>query len=529
MANNLKDRNTIADSTIAFIENRLLYVGQELGDVEGDIQEFRQTRQLADMSAQAQLILQNSNEYAKELAQLETQLDILDNVASTLQDASSERILPNAVISEDAVFAGQVARYNTLLLERDKRLVSATPDNPVIINLNQQLSGLRQDMLANLNSTRDRLTITRHNLRRKTGQLTQEVREVPAIERTYLELARQQQIKQELYLYLMQKREETAISKTATISNSRVIDLPKAAGSPFSPNRNMILFTGLLIGLAAPLATIYLLNLTNTRVESKDDVTKRTQVSVLGEITHSKIKEPLAVTSGSRTAIAEQFRSLRTNLIFYLKDPDAKTMLLTSSMSGEGKSFVALNMAMVFALSGKRVVVMEMDLRKPKLSLNFDVTNKTGFTNFIIDNNLTSEAIVRPTDMHENLFLISSGPIPPNPAETLLSDRLAELMTYLKASFDYIIIDAPPIGLVTDAQLLASYTDLTIYVVRQGYTYKNQLQIPEELYRSGKMRPMAILINDIKTQGGRYGYTYGHGYYDNGRTNKPWWKFWITS
>ncbi|MFC3198977.1 GumC family protein [Parapedobacter deserti] len=527
MESNLKDRNTIADSTIAFIENRLLYVGQELGDVEGDIQNFRQDRQLADMPTQSQLLLQNSSEFVKQLAEVEIQLDILDNVETILTGDANERVLPNAVIPEDVVFSSQVTQYNALLLERDKRLMSATPDNPAIINLNQQLSGLRRDMLSNLSSTRNRLNITRNSLRREAGQLSRQVREVPAIERTYLDLARQQQIKQELYLYLMQKREETAISKTATISNSRVIDPPKAAAFPFSPKRTTVLLTGLLVGLALPFAVIYLRDLTNTRVENREDVSKRTRVSIIGEIMHSKGKETLVVTPGARTAIAEQFRSLRTNLIFYLNAPDAKTILLTSSMSGEGKSFVALNMAMVFALSGKRVVVMEMDLRKPNLSVRLNLASGTGFTNFVIDTSLSPADVVVPSEAHENLFLISSGPIPPNPAETLLSGRLSELMTYLNAAFDYIIIDAPPIGLVTDAQLLSQYADLAIYVIRQGYTHKNQLQIPEELYRSGKMKQIAILINDAKPQGGRYGYGsgYGYGYYDNDRANKSWWKF----
>ncbi|MBK1441645.1 polysaccharide biosynthesis tyrosine autokinase [Parapedobacter sp. ISTM3] len=533
MDNNLQDRNTIADSTIAFIENRLLYVGQELGDVEGNIQEFRQNRQLADMSAQSQMLLQNSNEYVKQLTELEVQLDILDTVSAILTNGANERVLPNAIIPDDAVFGGQVTRYNSLLLERDKRLLSATPDNPAVINLNQQLNTLRQDMLANLNNTRSRLIITRNNLRQKTGQLDRQVREVPAIERTYLNLARQQQIRQQLYIFLLQRREETAISKTATISNSRVIDPPKAAGAPFSPKRNMVLLTGILIGLAIPFATIYILDLTNTRIESREDISKQTQVSIIGEIAHSSTKETLVVTPSSRTAIAEQFRALRTNLTFYLKDPDAKAILLTSSMSGEGKSFVALNMAMVFALSGKRVVVMEMDLRKPNLSAKLDFSNQIGFTNYVIDPTLAPMDIVAPSGAHKNLFLIGSGPIPPNPAETLLSERLGELMTALRASFDFIIIDTPPIGLVTDAQLLSHHADLSIYVVRQGRTFKNQLQITEDLYRSGKMKNLAILINDVGTRGGRYGYGYGYGhgygYYDNGRKDRPWWKFWTRS
>ncbi|WP_257668503.1 GumC family protein [Parapedobacter tibetensis] len=522
--NNLKAKNTIADSTISFIETRLVFVGQELGDVEGDIETFRQSRQLADMNTQSQLLLQNSSDYIKELAEVETQLNIMANLKAYLLDEANERVLPIAILPNDMIFNSLVERYNTLLLDRDRRLLSATPDNPSIQNLNKQLSNLRADMLANMNNTQNRLEIIRNDLERKTGQLESEVTSIPATERKYLDLTRQQQIKQELYVYLLQKREETAISKTANISNSRVIDPPKVAAHPFSPRRSTTLLVGLLIGLAVPFIIIYLRNLLNTRVHTVEDITRYTQVPVAGEISHSPSKETLVVGWNSRSAIAEQFRSLRTNLAFYLNDPNRKTILLTSSMSGEGKSFVALNMAMIFAISKKKVVVMEMDLRKPNLSTKLNITNDFGYTNYVITQSLAPADIIKPSGIHEGLFIISSGPIPPNPAETILSNRMDELMTYMKKEFDYIIIDAPPVGLVTDAQLLSDHADLTLYLVRRGFTHKNQLAIPESLYRNQKMKQIALLINDMKSKGG-YGYGPGYGSYGEDAENhrKRWW------
>jgi len=531
--NNLQDKNTIADSTISFIDNRLLLVGQELGAVENDIESFRQSQKLADITAQSQLLLENSSEYVKQLADVETQLTILGNLRQYLLDEKNQRVVPNAILPQDVVFNSLVDRYNMLLLERDRRLLSATPDNPVILNLDQQLANLRNDMLTNLHNTQNRLETTRNELRRKIGQLESEVRRIPVTERQYLDLARQQEIKQELYIYLLQKREETAIGKTANISNSRVIDPPKADVVPFSPRRTVTLCAGLLIGLILPAAAIYLTGLLNTKIRHKEDVSRHTQVPIIAEISHNPKKQTLIVSKESRSAIAEQFRTLRTNLSFYLSQPDQKTILLTSSMSGEGKSFVALNMAMIFAISGKRVALMEMDLRKPNISVKLDSPNEVGFTNFVIDPDLAPTQILTPSRIHENLVLIGSGPIPPNPAETILSSRLDELMDYLKERFDHIIIDAPPVGLVTDAQLLAKYADASLYVVRQGYTYKNQLQIVEDLYRNKKMNQLAILVNDIDPKSnygyGGYGYGYGYGYYENSKADKPWWKFWAKS
>lgn len=530
MANNLANKNAIADSTIAFVDSRLDIVEKELYQIEQKIQSFRQSRSLANMPAQSQLLLESSTDYVKRLAEIETQLSILSDVEGYLTNENNTRVLPNAVVTGDVVFNTLIERYNELLLERGRRLLNATPENPSIVNLDEQLNGLRQDMLANLRSTQSRLTITKGDLERKTQQLDSEVKDIPATERVFLDLSRQQQLKHELYVFLLQKKEETAISKTATVSNSRVIDPPKAAASPFSPKRSATLLAGLLIGLIVPSAFIYFRELLDTKVRSKDEIKNQTSTPIIGEIIRSRYKNTLVVSQHSRSAIAEQFRTLRTNLAFYLTDPTQKVVLLTSSMSGEGKSFIALNLATILSLSGKRVVLMEMDLRKPNISIKLDQTARIGFTNYIIDNTLTPAEIVTPSGVNDNLFLIGSGPIPPNPAEVLLNPRLGELMQHLKNQFDYIVVDAPPVGLVTDAQLLSPYADLTLYLVRQGYTHKNQLQIVDELFRNQKMKQLAILINDINPKAGHgygygYGSSYGNGYYETDEAKKPWWKF----
>lgn len=504
------DRNTIADSTIAFIDNRLLLVSRELDNVEGNIQQFKQQNRLADLSEQSRILLDNASQYVKQLAEVETQINMVNSLSERLKTRKEERIAPSAILPQDMVFSALVDRYNGLLTMRDEKLMNATAKNPVVQNMNEQIGHLQEDMIANLSTTGDNLLIARNALQGKVGGMESEVRKVPATERIYLDLARQQQIKQELFVFLLQKREETAISKTSNIANAKVIDPPKSDNQPYSPRRFFILLVGLLAGVIGPVGIIYLRSYFNTRLMNRIDVTSRTQLPVIAEIGNSA-KGELVVKDGVRTPIAEQLRTLRTNLSFFLKENERR-ILLTSSMSGEGKSFIALNLSAVLALSGtqKKVLLVELDLRKPKVTEKLGKENKLGVTNFIISPGMRPEDIVQPSGLRDNLFLMSSGPVPPNPAELILHERMDELMAWASDQFDYVIIDAPPIGLVTDAQLLGKYADLTLYIVRQGYTFKHQINIAEELYRSRKLKNMALLVNDIK-QG--YAYT-GGGYYD---------------
>lgn len=509
---NLEDKNVIADSTISFIEDRLMYVGQELGDIEGNIQRFKQNSRLTNIGEQSKLLLQSSSSQIDQLAKLETQISVLEALKNFLDNGTKDnRVLPSAVLEGDIVFSALIEKYNALLLERDRQTLSSTDTNPFVENLDKQIQNLKTDIMSNLNSTLNAIRISASDLRSRGGSLNSEIRQVPATERKYLDLARQQQIKQELYIFLLQKREETAISKTSNISNSKVIDPPKADPNPISPRRRLIYLLGLLAGLTIPFAILYLRSTLSVRVENKDDIARELDIPIIGEIGSNKEEGVIVVTKDSRSPIVEQFRGLRTNLSFFLKDSE-KTILLTSSMSGEGKSFIALNLALILAISGKKVVVMELDLRKPNLANKINKVGGLGFTSFIISSELSYNEVVQPSGVNENLFIVSSGPIPPNPAEMILDSRTDELMASLKREFDYIIIDAPPVGLVTDAQLLSKFSDLTLYIVRQGYTFRDQLEIANDLFSKKKMKNLSIVVNDIKVNSG-YGYGYGYGYH----------------
>jgi tyrosine-protein kinase Etk/Wzc len=530
---NIEDKNMIADTTIAFIENRLDLVGRELGNIEGDIQGFKQGNKLANISEQSKLLVENTSKYITKIAEIETQLNISRALEEYLRDETNKRVVPTAVVAQDLVFSKLVEGYNALLLERDRQLLTSTEDNPYIKNLDDRISSMRLGMLSNLAGTSKSLEITRNELQRELNKLENEIKKVPLHERIYLDLARQQAIKQELYLFLLQKREETAISKTSNISNAKTIDFPKSDFKPYSPNKMMIMLLGLVAGLALPFARIYAIDLLNDKVQSKEDITKATKVPVVGEISHNEKDEILVIANNPRAVISEQFRALRTNIQFMLGSLNTKgnVILLTSSMSGEGKSFTSVNLGSVLAISGKKVLLMELDLRKPNLSPGLNIKSNIGFTNYVINPEVKLQDVILPAGIHENLFIVTSGPLPPNPAEMIMNSRVDIMMQELKAQFDYVIIDAPPIGLVTDAQLLNKYASLSLYLVRQKYTYKNQISIVEDLCANNKMKTMGIVVNDIKQSKGygygygSYGYGYGYGSYGEGKSKKKkWWE-----
>jgi len=529
---NLSDKNQVADSTIAFIKRRLMIIGSELGDAEGNIQGFKQKNNLADMTEQGKLLVATTGQYVSDLAKVETQISITNSLLDYLKDdASNRRVLPSSLMPADLVYSSAIEKYNTLLLERGRKLIGLTASNPIILNIDKEIANSRADIEANLTSSLDALLITRRKLNTQMAGAEGQIKQVPATERNYLKLARQQQIKQELYLFLMQKSEETAISKTANISNSKVIDPPESEVVPYSPKRKNFYLIALVFGLVIPTLIIFVKDFLNDKIESKGDIIKLTDVSIIGEISRSVDINNLVVADNSRSAISEQFRALRTNLSFYLKPKEEKVILLTSSMSGEGKSFVAINLASILALSGNKVLLMELDLRKPGISSKLDIENNIGFTNYIISQDIKAKDIIKSITLHENVSLISSGPIPPNPAETLLDLRTNILFDELKLMFDYIIIDAPPVGLVTDAQLLAPYADLCLYLVRQEYTKKDQINIVQDLLLTKRMKKIGIVVNDIDTSS-NYGYGYGYGYGGYGNyggedgTQSAKWKFW---
>jgi len=519
LLNNLKNKVQIADSTMKFINKEIDTVFTGLNNVEKKFEDYKEQNNIADIAEQSKSLVSSASDYYDKLAQESMQLAIIDNLKKQLDDPNNKTRLPSPLIitGTDQTFGQSINAYNELLLARDKAGLSFTDENPTMKNYAVQLNTARTNILRSLDTYREALSTSKKALEKQNGTFTNQLKQIPSKQRLYLDYQRQQQLKQELYLYLLQKKEETAISRTSTISSSRIIDYAKSEFLPYKPKKILIYIVGLIIGLIIPGIYLFIKELLNIRINTKADIERLTTVSVIGEISHNDEEKSLVVVNNSRSIISEQFRSLRTNLQYAVDASKPNVLLFTSSMSGEGKSFLSLNLGSALALTDKKVIFMELDLRKPKLSENIGLDNSNGFTNFIVSSATDIRSIMKKTWFSENCYLISSGPIPPNPSELLISGKLEKVIEDLKTEFDYIIIDCAPIGLVTDALLLERFADVVFYVVRQDYTFKSQLNIVNDLKNNKGVKNLYLLINDIKAKNGGYasygqGYGYGYGY-----------------
>lgn len=509
----VEDKNVVASNTIQFIDERLKFLTTELSEVEKDVEAYKRQNELTDVSSEAQIYVESASEYNRQLAEFEIQLDVLNSIETYLRGTEGQyQLVPSTLSIQDPTLLGLITKFNELQLERDRMLQTTPASNLLIQNINDQLANLRVNILENLHNIKRGLEITRNNLQASQAQFQSRIQQVPSIERELLEIKRQQGIKEGLYLYLLQKREEAALSLAAAVSNSRVLDPAMVGDEPVKPKRALVYLLALLLGLGIPFAGIYGKDVLNNKVQERKDVEAATATPVLGELAHSTSRDIVVVTKESKSPVAEMFRLVRTNLQFSTAGKANQVLLITSSMSGEGKTFFSVNIGASLVLTGKKVVILGFDLRMPKLLQELGLPEGKGITNFVISDHLTVEDILRPSQVVPDLFVISSGPIPPNPAELMMNTKVGDLIKELRKRFDYIIIDTAPVGQVADAYTLAPHIDSSIYIVRYGYTYKSQLAIIEDVYRNKKLSHPMIVLNDAqKVNGNGYGYGYGYG------------------
>lgn len=512
----IANHNSIADSTIAFIDARLVGVSQALSNIDRDIESFKKVNKITDVSSDAKELVATSTTVGQSMADKQVQYRVVEDLEKYLSDAGNNgRVMPTTAPISDPAFVQTLNKYNTLELQRQTTLQTSTEANPAVKNIDLQLTQLRGDLLTMLRSYKQGLNIEQEDLVSRNQQMQGSIEKVPTQQRLYLDFTRRQNVLQGLYSYLLQTREQTAVSKSNTLTPVRVIDSPIRGPLPYFPSIIILGAAVIFLSLVIPSGVMFMRELLNKKVISTDDIGNTTDVPVVANISHTKLKSRLVVNKESRTAISEQFRTLRTNLQFLLPGASEKMILTTSSMGGEGKSFIALNLASAIALSGKKVLLMELDLRKPNIFSMINASNAAGFSDYIISN-LKTQDVIQPTYIHPNLFFLSAGTLPPNPAELLTHPKVEQLFADVQSQFDYILIDSAPVGLVTDALLLSKYADMVLYVVRQRYTYKKQVNLIQGLANDQRFKKINVIFNDVKQLPGyssRFGKGYAKGYY----------------
>jgi tyrosine-protein kinase Etk/Wzc len=513
----IEDKNRIAVNTMNFIDARLSSLRDSLGGVEGNLRNFMEKNGIFDIAGQSKEYMTGISDDAKTLQTSNIQLNILDWLIDYIAKPENtyNAVPTNLGIAEPSLLT-LFSDYNKLQLQRETNLKTAPLDNPMIKSMDASLERLRQNMLQALQNVRQANLITRNALSLQNDQFQGQLKAMPGKSQHQLAIQRQEEILQELYYFLLQRKLETSISSASTISNSKVIEPAVGGDEPVIPNHNSLYMSYAIIGLVIPIAFIVIVELMSDKVVNRMEIQKATDAPILGEIGHSEDSKTLVVTTNSRRFIAEQFRIIRTNLRYITGKNETPVILVTSSFSGEGKSFVSTNMGAVMALAGKKTVVMEFDIRKPKIISGLDLKRKMGITNYIIGSASFEDLPVKVEGV-DNFYVIPCGPIPPNPAELLLSSRLTELIQHAKRNFEVVILDTAPIGLVSDAINLAAFADCTIYIVRRGHTPKRLLGLVNDLYVNKKLPSLSILLNDMKADGGQYGGYYGgYGYYGYG-------------
>lgn len=423
-------------------------------------------------------------------------------------------VLPSNIGLQDAASAGAIDRYNQMLVERKRLLRTSTENNPTIINLDTSIRAMRTNVQATLDATLKGLQITKEDLAREASRYSRRINDAPTQERQFVSIARQQEIKSGLYLMLLQKREENAITLAATANNAKIIDEALADDNPISPKKTIVYLAALVLGVGLPVGVIYLIGLTKFKIEGRADVEKLTSLPVVGDIPLADEKTgSIAVFENQNNLMSETFRNVRTNLQFMLEN-GKNVILVTSTISGEGKSFISANLAISLSLLGKKVVIVGLDIRKPGLNKVFNIPKKEhGITQYLTNTTANLMDFVQPSDINKNLFILPGGTVPPNPTELLARGGLEKAIETLKANFDYVILDTAPVGMVTDTLLIGRVADLSVYVCRADYTHKAEFTLINELAENNKLPNLCIAVNGLDLNSRKYGYYYGYGKY----------------
>lgn len=519
-----QDKNISARSTIDFINNRLEVISGELGSAEKKVEDYKKSQNMTDIQADAQIYLTTNSEYEKKLSDTNLQLSILSSIKDYLADNNNkDNIVPSNLGIQDATLLELIKAFNEAQLEKSKMTKGMKSDNPILKNYDEETKLLRLKLLENVKNVEQATKIARNEIQKQENLFSSKLSNLSTQEREFRELYRQQNIKESLYLYLLQKKEETGLYLTAVVPNAKIIDKTYIPSVPIAPRKSLVFLVAIVFSIIIPIILIYIKDILNYKIKDKEDLAKL-KVPYLGDIPYSS--ELLLAPDESGTAVSERFRTNCINLEFVLNGEKHKTILVTSSLSGEGKTHYTTNLAIALSNLGKKVLLISLDLHKQRsdhFKLVKNISRDNGISSYLIGSIETVDEIIHKSNNYKNLDVIDSGPIPPNPAVLLTNIKVKELFDYVRDKYDYIIVDTPPIGLLADTMLINKFSDLTIYMVRLNYTPKKLLQNIQELYATKKLTNMYMLLKGSEsnnTYDDYYGNKYYNSYYNNSKTKK---------
>lgn len=507
------EKNEMAVNTSKFIEERLNLIYGELSTSETDIEQYKKLKNFTDLNAETGYLMTKKGSLESALMTAETQYSIIKMIRDFLSDDRNKySLIP--FTAEFSTASGGIETYNALLLEKMKLENNAKANNVVIKAINEQIDALRGNLMASVGKTIESAQISLAELRAKDAESRSKLGNIPTQEREFLELHRQQSIKNELYNFLLQKREENELVLAATTPKGKIVDKAFAFSEPIAPNKPMIIVMALFLGIVIPIVILYAKSILTTKFTTQDELEDIIKVPVLGEVCHNRHQRSMVVLPGKISSIVELFRLIRNNIQFMLPAKDDKVILVTSSVSGEGKTFISSNIASSFALLGKKVVLVGLDIRSPKLADYLALKSGVGVTSYLSKDSVTLNDIIQHYDGIDGLDVIIAGPIPPNPSELLLSNRIDELFVQLRERYDYIIVDSAPIAMVSDTFSLSKFANTIVYVTRANYTKRSYIKFLNSLIKKGQITNVAAIINDTNPKLS-HGYGYGYGNKNN--------------
>ena len=507
------DKNMVAHNTAVFIDERIREISVELGVVEKRVENFRQEKQLTDISAEAQLFLGQTDINEQKRLEVETQLNLIRFVEEFIRrEANTNKLIPNLGVS-DAGLVAVINSYNQLLLQKERLESSSSESNPALIQLKGQVAGMRQSIQASLTNVRRASEIALQELDRQNTVTNARIQNIPAVERQYKDILRQQEVKNNLFVFLLQKREETALTQAAVAPKAKIVSKPFTTDQPVSPNRPVVMLVFLLTGCVLPVAGIFVRDLFHTQIEGIKDLEPLQDIDVIGDIPAIRQLKgvSLIVKENDDSPVVELFRTLRNNLLFMLNEPRKKVVMVTSTVPGEGKTLISINLARSLSLMDKKVLLIGGDIRSPKLSHNLSLTKDShGLSSILAGMDDDFKILVH--EMFPNFHVLQSGAIPPNPNELFSRHTLETLFLRLRKEYDYIVIDSAPVGVVSDSFMLNRVADLTLFIMREKLTQKDTVHFLNSIKRDSRLKNLAVVLNGTTVDGNYGSYKYGYKY-----------------